>query len=88
MSMHRLIQSTVLHSMTEEQRRTFYNIALEVIGTDHPQSQEAGNTLFASWDVCAVHAPHVLRLQELQTSWHLSAISKSMHFNLFFNSSW
>lgn len=85
---HRLVQTAMLHSMNTEERQVFFDIALEVIEKGHPQSQHTGDTLFGRWDICAEHAPHVQRLQELQESWQLNASSTSSHFNLFFNSSW
>ncbi|KAF4447328.1 TPR-like protein [Fusarium austroafricanum] len=88
MRMHRLVQTVTLHAMNDQDRQEFFSTALDVIAKGHPQSQDTGDTLFKCWNVCAVYAPHVQRLQELQESWQLNTASTSSHFNLFFNSSW
>ena len=88
MSVHRLIQTSTLHAMPKSDRDFFFDAIISIIRENHPQSQATSDTLFKSWDTCALYAPHVLRLQVLQKQWKLQTRYPDQLWEIFFNCSW
>lgn len=74
--------------MTIADRFALFDAVVSVFRKHHPQSQATSDTLFKHWDICAIYAPHVLHLQDLQKQWKLQTRYPEKLWDVFFNCSW
>ena len=86
-AIHRLVQSSVLHFVTQQARDSMFDAIIEIFLQGHPQSQATSDTLFHHWSTCAIYAPHLLRLQILIKEWRFRPTSPEQLWILFFNCS-
>lgn len=85
-AIHRVVQATALHFNTAISREAVFNAIIGVFQAGHPQSHTTSDTLFNHWNLCAIYAPHVLRLQNAIQEWQLDPKAPGDAWCLFVNS--
>ena len=74
--------------MTVEQLHVFFNAIVDFVHNFHPQSQATSDTLYQSWDICELYAPHVLRLRVFRDELKIRPRSTEKLFDISFQCSW
>ncbi|EKJ75885.1 hypothetical protein FPSE_04065 [Fusarium pseudograminearum CS3096] len=87
LTVHRLVQETVFHQLTEEEQADLLDEALTMLLTVWPMNKENPFRMNAFWPLCSLYLPHVLALEaRCRDASYLDPPSGFVQ--LFFHASW
>jgi len=89
LSIHRLVQATIMNRLSTQERTTYFDLVVRLLGKSFPDSWRSGpGYTYSSWDKCEMCLPHVEFIVQQAEKYKLRA-SEPLHFaELLLRCSW
>lgn len=89
LSIHRLVQATIMNRLSTQERTTYFDLVVRLLGKSFPDSWRSGpGYTYSSWNKCEMCLPHVEFIVQQAGKYELCA-SEPLHLaELLLRCSW
>jgi hypothetical protein len=88
-SVHRLVQATTLERMSENERKFFFDIAVQLLSWGFPDtwSKDIGHQI-AAWKKCEICLPHIEHITKQLKAYKIHSEDEEGYAELLLRTSW